>query len=91
MVIAAKKITPALSDTEIDKLAKETGEKIKTESGIVTIRIPRTGKNPNKHDPSDDIPVTVCVNGYTYYIKRGEKVEVPKVVEDILEEAGYLG
>jgi len=86
-----KKTVTSISDTEIDNQAKENGEKIKAESGFVTIRIPRISKDPNRHDPSDDIPVTACINGYTWYIKRGEKVKVPKVVEDVLEEAGYLG
>lgn len=33
---------------------------------------------------------TVQVNGYTYQIKRGETVSVPKTVYDILVEAGEV-
>jgi hypothetical protein len=91
MPVTIKKITTNISDTEMDRIAKENGEKIKAESGLVTIRIPKISKDPNRLDDNDKVPVPVTVNGYTWYIKRGEKVEVPKVVEDILEEAGYLG
>lgn len=34
--------------------------------------------------------VPVQVNGYTYQIMRGEWVEVPTVVADILAEANYI-
>ena len=34
--------------------------------------------------------VPVQVNGYTYQIMRGEWVEVPQVVADILAEANYI-
>ena len=38
-----------------------------------------------------DVVVPVCINGYTYQIKRGEWVDVPEEVARILEEAGYMG
>lgn len=39
----------------------------------------------------EDVVVPVCINGYTYQIKRGEWVDVPEEVARILEEAGYMG
>lgn len=48
------------------------------------IKIP---KDPlNRHDET----VPVCLNGYNYFIKRGETVEVPETVARVLEEAGYI-
>lgn len=32
----------------------------------------------------------VQVNGYTFIIKKGERVEVPKDIADILEESGRI-
>lgn len=75
----AKKLT----DKEIDKMAEEFGKKMKKQSKVKVI-IPMDGLN--KQD--DAIPV--CVNGYTYLIKRGIAVEVPETVAQILEESGYL-
>lgn len=63
---------------------KATGKAL-SEQKKVWVRIP--ADKLNKHD----VVVPVCVNGYTYQIKRGERVEVPQTVADILENAGYLG
>lgn len=40
-------------------------------------------------NPEDRV-VPVCINGYNYFISRGETVEVPKTVAEILSGAGYL-
>jgi hypothetical protein len=42
---------------------------------------------------SSDRPLpdlTVAINGYVYQIKRGEWVEVPQTVADILAESGHI-
>ena len=44
-------------------------------------------KPESKAKPGD---ITVQINGYTYHIMRGQEVEVPQTVRDILEEAGEL-
>ena len=73
-----------LTASDINKQALEVG-KVLAKQKKVTLYIPKDPLNP-----SDDI-VPVCINGYKYKIKRGEEVEVPKVVKDILKVAGYLG
>jgi predicted Mrr-cat superfamily restriction endonuclease len=78
----AEKKTEAKVSPEV--VEKETGKAL-SEQKKVRVRIP--ADKLNKHD----VVVPVCVNGYTYQIKRGEWVEVPQTVADILEQAGYLG
>ena len=48
---------------------------------MVRIKIPVDPLN------KDDLQVPVMINGYLWNIKRGETVEVPSVVADILQEA----
>jgi hypothetical protein len=38
----------------------------------------------------NDGPVQVQVNGYSFLIREGVKVEVPESVAAILDEAGYI-
>ncbi len=40
--------------------------------------------------PGEPETVDVTVNGKMYRIKRGETVEVPSVVKEVLEQAGKL-
>ncbi|MDP4147490.1 MAG: hypothetical protein Q8936_23980 [Bacillota bacterium] len=80
---ASKVVTPQLTDKEIDKLSVKAGQDINTQNKV-TIRIPTDKLNKN------DVVVPVCVNGYNFFINRGEKVEVPEIVADILMEAGYI-
>lgn len=47
----------------------------------VKIKIPR-----DRTDPKND-SVTVVVNGRYYRIKRGEEVEVPAIVAEVLDHA----
>lgn len=73
---------------EVDKVTLrndsiQTGEELKKEAKI-TITIPKSELNPHEMN----VPVTV--NGWTYNIKRGERVEVPMTVFNILKEAKYL-
>lgn len=72
-----------VTEAEIDNMAKESGKAINA-TEKVKVKIPLDPLNPK------DEVVPVCVNGYFWYIKRGERVTVPKVVEEILENAGYI-
>lgn len=72
-----------ITDAKIDNMAKEAGKAINQEEKV-KVKIPIDPLNPK------DNTVPVCINGYFWYIKRGERVEVPKVVEEVLENAGYI-
>lgn len=50
----------------------------------VKIKIPLTRDNPDKED------VYVAVNGKTYLIKRGEYVDVPKCVAEVLSRSEQM-
>ena len=71
------------SDAQFDKEAKDWGE-VYAKMPKVRIKIPFDPLN--KHDAT----VPVCVNGYNYFIQRGVTVDVPQIVADILENAGYI-
>lgn len=49
-----------------------------------TVIIPISEKDPDNY-------VTVCINGNISQIKKGEEVEVPEEVYNILKRSGYLG
>lgn len=49
----------------------------------VSIKIPLLDKD-------DKEPVPVIINGYQYFIKKGERVEVPESVAKVLEDAGII-
>ena len=63
--------------------AEETGRTLAMEEKV-RVRIPVNPLN------EDDKVVPVCVNGYNYFLNRGEAVEVPKTVAAILETASYI-
>jgi hypothetical protein len=46
--------------------------------------IPISDKDPDNY-------VTVCINGNITQVKKGEEVEVPEEVYNILKRSGYLG
>lgn len=81
--MASNKKTEHYTDKDMDQMAQESGDDI-NQQPKVKIRIPKDQLNPG-----DDI-VPVCINGYTWRIKRGEAVEVPEVVAFVLTEAGYI-
>lgn len=85
MPFEKKKVeTPRYTDNQLDNMAKGMKEEFdKMEK--VKVRIPIDKQN------KEDLVVPVCINGYIFQIERGVSVEVPSVVYDILEEAGYLG
>lgn len=81
--MAEKKQSTEYTDSELDAQARKWGETYGKEPRV-RIKIP---KDPlNRHDET----VPVCLNGYNYFIKRGETVEVPETVARVLEEAGYI-
>ena len=49
-----------------------------------TVIIPISEKDPDNY-------VTVCINGNISQINKGEEVEVPEEVYNILKRSGYLG
>ena len=87
--MAKTKTITLISEAEIDSQAMGMKEVLDGQPHM-EIKIPKLSADPNRPDPNDLIPVPVTVNGYTYFIKRGEKVAVPQVVSDILDESGYL-
>ena len=68
-----------LLDPETEKTAKALAAQPK-----IRVRIPKNELN------EDDRVVPVSINGYNYFINRGESVEVPKTVAELLEGAGYI-
>ena len=78
-----KKITPQISDKDLDKLAKTAGEEVNKQEKI-KVRIPIDPLNKT------DLIVPVIINGYVWNIERGKSVLLPENVVTILEEAGYI-
>lgn len=71
------------SDKEQDKKeALNTAKELK--KATVRIKIPVDPLNPK------DLVVPVMINGYIWEIKRGETVDVPEEVANILENAKYI-
>lgn len=70
-----------MTDKDFDILARKFGEKVKAEGTTMVRIMPQEGK--------EEI-VPVIINGYPWYIKRGEKTEVPMCVARVLEEAGLI-
>lgn len=75
-----KNLAAEIKDDE--KQALETAKKVKEKT--IKIKIPVDPMNPK------DLIVPVMINGYKWKIKRGETVEVPEAVANILEGAKYI-
>lgn len=73
-----------ISDWELIKESKKTAKTLKETQKMVTIVVPISEMNPK------DLNVPVTINGFTWNIKRGEEVEVPEEVKNILKEAKYI-
>ena len=73
-MMAAKK--PAAADDPL-----KTGEALAKEKRVLVRLASADG---------EDAPVDVGVNGYVTRVPRGETVEVPQTVADLLANAGYL-
>ncbi len=63
--------------------AEEVGRMLAEETKV-RVRIPLNPLN------EDDRVVPVCINGYNYFLNRGEAAEVPETVAEILEAAAYI-
>ncbi len=80
------KIEEKLKEIPTRELVEEsisTGEALNKEKKV-SIVVPKSELNPQ------DLLVPVTVNGYTYQIIRGEEVEVPVTIKNILKEAKYI-
>lgn len=80
---AADKPNPN-SDAQMDAEVKRWGQQL-AKYPKKHVRIPRLPNGPE----GDCVPVGI--NGYVFKIKRGEDVEVPEPVYNILNDSGYLG
>lgn len=60
--------------------------------GRVLVRIPLPEGVTREEAAAMSKPphVPVCINGYTYQIRKGEDVMVPRVVADVLRNANYI-
>ena len=58
--------------------------KKETKVAMKTVIIPIDEKDPINY-------VTVCINGNISKIKKGEEVDVPEEIYNILKRSGYLG
>ncbi len=72
-----------MMETDPDAQARSTGAMLAREHKV-RIKIPEDHRNPSNR------VVPVCINGYLYYINRGQSVEVPETVAAILTQAQYI-
>ena len=79
----AKKETDPMTDAQMDSASEQTGAELKR-GKTVRIKIPIDPMNKS------DKVVPVCINGHLYRINRGESVEVPEAVAEVLEQGGYI-
>lgn len=75
--------TAGMTDQEIEREAQGMGAVYAAEPKV-RVKIPIDPLN------KEDTAVPVCLNGYLFQIKRGETVEAPQTVADVLERAGYI-
>lgn len=61
-------------------MEKVTKAELKTKTVVIPI---------DEKDPANF--VTVCINGNISKVKKGEEVDVPEEVYNILKRSGYLG
>lgn len=69
-----------MEKVETKKEIKETKVVEKTKTIIIPV---------DEKDPDNFVPV--CINGNIWQVKKGEEVEVPEEVYNILKRSGYLG
>jgi predicted patatin/cPLA2 family phospholipase len=81
-----KKKQQKMSEAQMDAVTRSTGDELAAQPRVKV-------KLYQVPDASSDKPLpdeTVQINGYTYVIKRGEEVEVPESVHQVLRQAGRL-
>ena len=86
LILQKKLYEEKLKEIPTKELVEEsisTGEALNKEKKV-SIVVPKSELNPH------DLLVPVTVNGYTYQIIRGEEVEVPVTIKNILKEAKYI-
>jgi hypothetical protein len=85
-----------ISDSEVDKIALSTGEKLKRQEKKkvklyldpqVRQQLQSAMENGKKVEWPFEI---VSINGYTFQIQKGIEVEVPLSVAKVLENAGLI-
>lgn len=76
-----KSIKNTPTDTDLDRMAVDSGEEIARQPKR-QVRIPVL--------PGGDAVVECCINGYNYMIKRGESVALPEPVVELLANAGIV-
>lgn len=77
----------AIDERKVDVMQNEIHKAMKAayaKEKKVRIKVPVDPLN------KEDLSVTVQVNGYTFLIKRGETVDVPESIANILSEAKYI-
>lgn len=75
-------MTKEISKKEMQEMMDETKAQLDKEPKVrIKLRLDKSGKASS---------VPVCINGYIYLIRRGEAVEVPQTVAEILENADYI-
>lgn len=84
----ATQAAPAAPATEAQMAAvTKTTEQLLSKQKKRKVRLYQVS-NGSADKPLED--VTVQINGHTYQIKRGEEVDVPESVYQVLEQAGRL-
>lgn len=73
-------------EAEVERITNATARAL-AKQPKVSVMIPLMPGIPKDKQPDE----TVQVNGYTYLIQRGKRVDVPQTVADILREAGLTG
>ena len=58
--------------------------------GLELAKKPMVKIKIKKKDDKDNEPVPVGINGYFYFIQKGEPVLVPEPVAELLEQADYI-
>lgn len=76
----------AMTEEEMDRITRSTAEELadQPKRRIRLHQVPVAAGDPPMPDE------TVCINGYIYQIKRGEDVEVPESVYQVLVQAGRI-
>lgn len=80
-VNTTENIKHKISDKQIDEIAKKTGDTLGKQERI-KVRIPSV--------PGETAPIECCINGYNYIIRRGQTVELPHSVVELLTNAGIV-
>lgn len=85
-----------MTEREMDEVTKNTKQLLDEQPKVsIKLHLPQEEAAKIKAAKEAGKPYavpfeTVCINGYIYQIQRGEKVDVPQTVADILEEAGLI-